>query len=51
MMQKHVAVAIAAAIAALQGMAFGFEWEAWDGGEYGPYAVFLVDGKIIEVQW
>lgn len=24
---------------------------AWDGGEYGPYAVFLVDGKIVEVRW
>ena len=24
---------------------------AWDGGEYGPYAVFLVDGKIMGVSW
>lgn len=24
---------------------------AWNGGDYGPYAIFLVDGKIIEVQW
>jgi RHS repeat-associated protein len=24
---------------------------AWDGDEYGPYAVFLVDGKIMGVSW
>ena len=24
---------------------------AWNGGDYGPYAVFLVDGKIIDVHW
>ena len=24
---------------------------AWDGDEYGPYAVFLVDGKIVGVRW
>ncbi len=24
---------------------------AWNGGDYGPYAVFLVDGKIIDVYW
>ena len=24
---------------------------AWNGDDYGPYAVFLVDGKILEVSW
>ena len=32
MKQKSVAMALAAAVAALPGMAFEFEWESRDGG-------------------